>query len=1452
MLFVANIPASRQWVTQTVASALSEKIESRVEIGDIEFGLSSHMSLSDVRIYDRKDSLLLGSRRISAKIDYLPLLRGRISFGSIALLDGHVTLYKETEGTPANFQFVIDAFKSKKKKEKTNIDLRINSLILRRCKVSYDALYLPKKEQFQLSHLNVGNINVNISLKELTRESLNLRIRSMSFEEASGLKLKGLSMRVKADTARCEVSHLALTMPQSHVIAKEKIVITYDANDIVGTLRTEGRLSDVALSTDDVLCFVPRLKGLKQVFRIKADWRVSPRAVEVRELDISENGRNLNLRADVEFGRQMKTLDFVAADIKEMGISQNLIGKSYEAFSRKPLPAVAGRVGDVNFTGKLLWHTDSLQRSSLNGTIGTGIGELKADFSLLDHVAEGSFVSATLLIQHLDSYRRLPENLVFNAKTKINFKERKNLLVGLEAQLDRLTYREYEYADIRLKGEWRNKGFKFEISSPDPNCMLLAKGGGQFNKGRLTRSELNLDLRNFVPQRLHLTDYFGSAEFASNLHFAAKGTSLENLTGELALHDFRLYSPEGNYHMEALEATLRPTAAGSRLEVEGDLLTLFLEGHFSVPALKSTAQLFLSEHFDGFEKPDDERAASDTWRMRFKLNKSDFFSKVCRLPLELKGDIHGQGNLRADGERMSVSLHTDGVTYNKGSFDDIRFYLDSDNFRSHALVQMKKRIAKSDVQFVVKAENREGKLHTSLELNDGEKKRFYGSLSTQAGFLHDAETGSVSSHLDFLPTTFTMNDTVWSIASGQADITSSGLGIRNFLLGHGDRSLAVDGRFSKDERDSLLVKLRNLDIAYFLGMTNFRAVDFAGTASGNATIRIKDKKPELKANLLVDDLSLNEAVMGDADIKAWWNNEAKSIDLDADIVEKGVARTLVEGYVSPAHKELELKIKAENTNVGLLNRYTASIFSGLEGRATGNLRLFGKFQTLDFEGDMRADLKAKVVYTGVTYDIRQGQLSIVPGRFIFKNVEVTDLKRGVGHVNGFLSHEYLKNLCYELDMTCENMLCYDMPKEVDGLFYSTTYGTGSIQMRGKPGSFYADISLHPEQNTTFVYSLDGPASLSDGKLLTYAESKSEKHFDEEENSSETPAVPAASSDVVLNFLVDVTPKAKICVIMDEKAGDDVNVTGSGTIRASYYNKGDFKLYGTYTVERGLYKFSVQNVIRKDFEIQSGSKLSFPGNPLDGEVDITAHYTVPSVSLSDLNMGSGLMQNSTPVVCILKLDGKVSAPQITFDLDLPKVNEDEKQMVRNLITSEDDMNMQILYLLGIGRFYTYNYASSAMAQGQSQSATAVNSFLSGTLSSQLNDIISSAMNSSNWSFGTNLSTGVEGWNDVEVMSLLSGRLLNNRLIINGNFGYRDRSAYTSTTNNFVGDFDIRYLLTPSGSVSLKAYSETNDRYFTKSSLTTQGIGLQLSRDFSSLRELFKINRKKKRKAASASE
>jgi hypothetical protein len=341
------------------------------------------------------------------------------------------------------------------------------------------------------------------------------------------------------------------------------------------------------------------------------------------------------------------------------------------------------------------------------------------------------------------------------------------------------------------------------------------------------------------------------------------------------------------------------------------------------------------------------------------------------------------------------------------------------------------------------------------------------------------------------------------------------------------------------------------------------------------------------------------------------------------------------------------------------------------------------------------------------------------------------------------------------------------------------------------------------------------------------------------NGYEEPPVPPSSTDIIINFHVNTTPQATMRLLMDEKTNDYITLNGSGDIRATFHDKGAFNMYGTYTVDRGTYDVTIQNIIKKNFQFQQGGTIVFGGDPYDATLSLQALYTVNGVSLSDLNIGNSFSSNTIRVNCLMNIGGQPKAPQVTFDLDMPNVNSDEKQMVRSLLASQQEMNQQVLYLLGIGRFYNQGQ-NNAQAGQQDQTSLAMQSFLSGTLSTQINTVLSQIIKNDDWNFGANISTGTEGWNNAEYEGIINGRMLNNRLLINGQFGYRDNA--TRATPSFIGDFDIRYLLYPNGNLSLKVYNQTNDRYFTRSALNTQGIGIIMKKDFNGLQDFF--SRKKR--------
>ena len=173
-------------------------------------------------------------------------------------------------------------------------------------------------------------------------------------------------------------------------------------------------------------------------------------------------------------------------------------------------------------------------------------------------------------------------------------------------------------------------------------------------------------------------------------------------------------------------------------------------------------------------------------------------------------------------------------------------------------------------------------------------------------------------------------------------------------------------------------------------------------------------------------------------------------------------------------------------------------------------------------------------------------------------------------------------------------------------------------------------------------------------------------------------------------------------------------------------------------------------------------------------------------------------------------------------------------MKSIISTDDQMSLQIIYLLALNRFYTPEYMGGTSNGGEWASVA------SSTISSQLSNMLGQLTDKV--SVMPSIRSDKGDFSDMEVDLALSSKLLNNRLLLNGNFGYRDKSTSTTT---FIGDFDIEYILTNNGTLRLKAYNHFNDEnYYLKSALTTQGVGIVVRKDFDSfsLKNLFRRRKK----------
>ena len=559
------------------------------------------------------------------------------------------------------------------------------------------------------------------------------------------------------------------------------------------------------------------------------------------------------------------------------------------------------------------------------------------------------------------------------------------------------------------------------------------------------------------------------------------------------------------------------------------------------------------------------------------------------------------------------------------------------------------------------------------------------------------------------------------------------------------------------------------------------------------------------------------------------------------------------GSITPASEELDITFVADRVRVGFMQPFMSAFASKVDGYASGQARLFGTFKYIDLEGDVFADsLALKIDFTNTEY-LCSDSVRLRPGLITVRNAEIRDSYGHTARLDGDVRHVFFKQPSFDFRVRdARDFLCYNVGSKESPDWYGTIFGNGGAHISGEPGVVNIDVNMATASGSSFTFVLNDMLDADEYSFITFRDRTPVQVVDSvvgidaippavlEYQKRMTAQAQDEPSDYNMDFRVDITPAAKIILVMDPVGGDEIKAFGNGNLRLTYGSaNNDLRMFGTYTLDRGSYNFTLQDIIIKDFTIDEGSKISFHGDPYAAQLDIEAVYSV-NANLSDLDesflQDRDLNRTNVPVHALMKVTGDMRQPDINFDLRFPTLTSDVYRKVRSIVSTEEMMNRQIIYLLALNRFYTPDYMSTTKGNE-------LFSVASSTISSQLGSMLGKL--SENWTIAPNLRSDRGDFSDVEVDVALSSRLLNNRLLFNGNFGYRDKSL---NTNQFVGDFDVEYLLNRRGTWRLKAYNRYNDQnYYLRSAATTQGVGIMFKRDFDSLLSWLKPLRRKKDKS-----
>ena len=1456
---VSSIPTVQEYAAERASRLLAKKLGTSVSIKRLQFGLLSHITLYGVSIKDQQGKEMLRANRLSARMDLLPLSEGKISISTAQLFGVKATLYQADAQNKPNFQFALDSLASKDTTTTTPINLRINSLIMRQASVSYDRFDKPETpNKLNPMHLAVSDISAHVILKVLTEDSLNINIKRLAFKEKSGLKVNRLSLHFDGGQHIFKLNDFILRMPGTDFqLGSTKAIYTIRKDTLVtSSLTYSGSIKPSTVTLADLSCLLPSLQNFNGKLSVESNFNGRGESLQVPMLKVGSTTGDIGIDIDARADDLLHANPTWAANINDLSLSAqavSFITENMEGY-RGEVPPVLTRLGSIHLKGLL--SGVGISDITLNNTLNSDAGHVAINGSIIGMQR----FSGNIDTEGIDLKRLLNDDRFGTIDTKITLNgeipvDKKPLQLQAEGIVHKFDYMGYDYHNISVNGLYSPSDIHGTISIDDSNIELTASGNiSRQQKNNVIK--LTAHVENFSPANTHLSNKWGDARFSGDISADIHGSDFNNVVGAIDINDFMMRSTEERYFLKSLHLESDYNHDIHNLSLDSDFADIELNGHFNYKTLAQSFTNIIATKLPTLPGlPSVNPNTHNDFAIKATIRKSDWMRNLLQIPIQLSGNMTLHGIVNDDRQQVNINCDIPQFFYNGGRYDNCNISILSPlntlyyNAKGTKIMDDGKEL---DLQITGNAFNNQ--MSTTLTWDDHASDRMSGELQTITNFSSSFD-GKEMVNIKVAPSHMTIKNTLWNIDPCLISYTNNRLEINSMSFHHAQQYLHLNGIASTDSQDSISIQMKDVDVEYVLDLTNFHAVDFSGLATGGGSLRGIFGQLEADAALQVKEFKFEHGRMGTLNAAVNWNKENEQIDIHATADDGRDAMTYIDGYVSPKQNYIDLIIKAEGTHLDFAQSFTSSFMSSVLGHAQGAVNLVGPLDAINLTGELVLNGYAHVKTLGCTYELRNDTLRLVPNEITFANFPIYDAHGHRGILTGGIHHQDLTKLTFDIYVDANNLLAYDFRDFGEDTFYGTVFANGQAAIHGRESSVNIEADITPQSGSLFVYNASAQDIITNQEFIEWGISKeATKRSRQQEGNESRPATIVSNeesnpideyrSDMNLQLKINATPNATIQLLMDPTTSDYITLKGNGELKANYYNKGGFSLFGTYRVSEGTYGITIQDIIKKNFVFNEGGTIVFGGDPYEAALNLQARYMVNGVSLSDLNVGSSFAK-TVRVNCLMNITGQPRAPHLDFDFDMPNVNADEQQMVRSIINNEEEMNQQVIYLLAVGRFYPQQANNATTTEeGQSKTSLAMQSLLSGTLSGQINNMLSRVIKSKNWNFGANISTGDEGWNNAEYEGIINGRLLNNRLLINGQFGYRDKA--TTATPSFIGDFDISYLLFPNGNLALKVYNQTNDRYFTRSSLNTQGIGIIMKKDFNGLRDLFSTKKKRKKR------
>ncbi len=1167
---------------------------------------------------------------------------------------------------------------------------------------------------FDALHLRFDKINGTFADVSFIKDTIKANI-DLSAKERSGFDLRKLKANFKLTPQIMEFTKLELSTPKTHIqnyYAMKFTDFNEDFGDFINKVTMEARFTNAEIDSDDIAYFAPDAKSWKKRISISGYGKGTVGNISVKNLFVRA-GANTTVSGDLTMVG-LPDIDKTMIDFQ----SGNLQTTYRDAVTFVPAigkvetPSLAS-LGQVKFKGNF---KGTISKFATNGVFSTNLGGFHTNI-VMELPAKGPAIYNGHLGTdkfNLGKFLQIKDmgTLSFDGGVKGVGLALNSLHTSVTGKISQFSFNDYNYKQINVEGTFQRRQFDGTVKIDDDNIGFVTTVKMDFRGAEPTFNVL-ADLAHSNFQNLKL--YGSKLELSGLFDLDFTGKNIDQFLGSVKVFNANLVQDSVRLNFDSI--SLQSSFEGRKrlLSLKSNEFEASVEGEYNILDLPNTFQIFLNKYYPAYIAM--PRTNVKDQQFNFILNTKNIDGYTLLFDKDLTGFSNSSisGTINTIDTVFEVNADVPAFAYKQYRFNNISL-----NGRGNLdVLQLKGNIDN------IWLSDSSGFPNTTINILS-KKDVSQISIKTKA----NSTLNELNLNADL--TTFSdgvqiINDKRWILEKeGQITIRKNLVTAENVRFTQNDQHIEV--KTTEDEesnKSNLLVTLRNLNIGDF---APFLTTDprLEGLASGQIIMRDFFGKFKIDADIKAEQFRLDNDSVGIVNIKGGYNSNDGKITFAVDSKNELYNFTADGSYNLADTTSLPLltSIRLNNTKVNIVNKFLGSIFTNIQGLATGELHINGNPKRPDLLGKVSLTKGSLLVnFTKVEYTVDTATFTFTDGAIDFGKFNIKDKFGNTGEVSGKLYQHQFNDVRYDLDISTQRMLLIDTKANDNSQFYGTAIGKASMSISGPQEDMHIKIAAEPVDSSHIFIPTNTTRQSAEADFIVF------KQYGTEMQQS----VAAEEGNITVDLDLTANPLAKIDVILDPVTGDIIKAVGSGRLKIHAGTTDNLTINGRYNIQSGSYDFNFQSFIKKPFILRedANSFIEWNGDPFNAKLQVEALYVAENVRLGDLvgaqNLSGSVQGYQGNVYVIANLSGDLKQPTIHFRIDFPagsQVRSDEtfNQFLTKLEKDDNEMLKQVTYLIVFGAFAPYGEGRTI---GANFTTLGFNT-ISQLISKQVNNLVSNIL------------------------------------------------------------------------------------------------------------------------------